>query len=210
MEAEKKNGGEIGSREKRTVHYVNREGNSQKAESIQLDATNKNKVNLAEMILNATNRQIEDKKSIESKATGYLAFAALILTMISDSFPGVIGETKDNCPLFSSFTFVLFILTFIAGVGLIIICALILSPKEISYFTPESLLDLYQKTAAKGMHDKIDASLIQGNEKSITTNTATLKRMDLLNQVASIFLMILIIIFVIDVILYFVFLGVQK
>lgn len=194
---------------KREIQVIDRSDDFDRTETFQKKVADKNKINLAELILNATNRQIEDKKTVEAKATGYLAFAALILAIIAQLFPDVINTAKENnCLLFGSLTFVLFILTFVAGIGLIIICASILLPKEISYFPPDSLMDLYQKTVGKGKYDEIDDFLIQGSEEIASVNTVTLKKMDTLNMVASVFLLILIGIFIMDIILYFVFLGI--
>lgn len=69
-------------------------------------------------------------------------------------------------------------------------------------------MDLYQKTVGKGKYDEIDDFLIQGSEEIASVNTVTLKKMDTLNMVASVFLLILIGIFIMDIILYFVFLGI--
>lgn len=90
----------------REIQVIDRSDDFDRTETFQKKVADKNKINLAELILNATNRQIEDKKTVEAKATGYLAFAALILAIIAQLFPDVINTAKENnCLLFTVWKF---------------------------------------------------------------------------------------------------------
>lgn len=208
MEEEKKeNRGGLESKVKVTFVDKGEVSDGEEIPQKEMHSTSENKINLPEMILNATDRQLGDKVSIESKAVGYLAFVALMMAIVSELFPNVINVTKKDCPLFCNLSFVLFVLTFVAGIALIITCALVLFPRRISYFQPEVLMELYKDSVGNELCNKIDEILIKGNEKSIPVNVDALKKMRVLNRIASVLLILLVSIFAIDIVVYFVFLG---
>lgn len=171
----------------------------------------KDEINILEWILNSSENLINERRSVEAKATGYLAFVALVLAIIIDFFSKLFDKSIDICSLFKSLSFISFSLTIICGVILMIICAVILIPKELCLFKPEKLSAFYEEIqAGKFPDEEISKSIFKENKKTIETNRKILDKVDNLNLLASIFLRVLMFLFVIDVFIFLVFMGVVK
>lgn len=171
----------------------------------------RNEINILEWVLKSSENLINERRSVEAKATGYLAFVALILAMVIDFFSKLFDKSIDICSLFKSLSFISFSLTIICGVILMIICAVILIPKELCLFKPEKLSAFYEEIqAGKFPDEEISKSIFKENKKTIETNRKILDKVDNLNLLASIFLRVLMFLFVIDVFIFLVFMGVVK
>lgn len=171
----------------------------------------KDEINILEWVLKSSENLISERRSVEAKATGYLAFVALILAMIIDFFSKLFDKSIEICNLFKSLSFISFSLTIICGVILMIICAVILIPKELCLFKPEKLSAFYEKIqAGKFPDEEISKSIFKENKKIIETNRRILDKVDKLNLLASIFLRILMFLFVMDVFIFLVFMGAVK
>ncbi len=171
----------------------------------------KDEINILEWVLKSSENLINERRSVEAKATGYLAFVALVLAMIIDFFSKVFDKSIEICSLFKSVSFIVFSITIICGVILMIICAVILIPKELCLFEPEKLSAFYEEIQTKEFSDeKISESIFEENKKTMETNRRILDKVDNLNLLASIFLRVLMFLFVIDVFIFLVFMGAVK
>lgn len=171
----------------------------------------RNEINILEWVLKSSENLINERRSVEAKATGYLAFVALILAMVIDFFSKVFDKSIEICSLFKSLSFIVFSLTIICGVILMIVCAVILIPKKLCLFKPEKLSVFYEEIQAKEISDKeILESIFEENKKTIEVNNKILDKMDNLNLLASIFLRVLMFLFVIDIFIFLVFMGAIK
>lgn len=166
-----------------------------------------NKISLEELILKQLDWSLEMKSRLEAKAVGYLAFITLILTILSDFLKDV--YPSNICSLFKWTCIGFFIATFIVGLILLVLCAKMLLPKNIEYFSCKKLMDLHYETKNSDNSDN-DDYILSENEKFIEKNEKTIARLDSYNKSIAFGLIYMIIGFIISSILFFVFIGGEK
>ncbi|MBR1404248.1 MAG: hypothetical protein IJ558_08705 [Treponema sp.] len=147
-------------------------------------------INLEEFMLRQLDLSLEMKSRLETKATGYLAVVALILGLVFQIITSDVSSTE--CLLFFFCK-----ATVAVGTIIVIICAVMLFPRRIGYFSSKWLSDIYadKNSQKKSAREK---RILTENQRHIDTNGDSIRIQGILNIVVSIFMFIMLVLFVID------------
>lgn len=91
-----------------------------------------NKINLEEFMLRQLDLSLNMKSSMETKAVGYLTVDTLILGILFSFLTEI--YSKNICALFKKTCLEFFGVSFVIGLFVLVLCAIILFPKRIEYF----------------------------------------------------------------------------
>lgn len=138
-------------------------------------------INLSELIIHKIDESKEQKSSLEAKAGVYLTVVSLLLTLVSTSSTSYL---KFRC-----------ILMFF-GFAILILCAAIFFPKDVSFFKIDMLWKMYINEVNYDDETIVEAAkmIVEGNEKSLSI-------MDFFNKLVSKLLML----FIVCVVVFFAF-----
>ena len=141
------------------------------------------KISVGDLIIKKIDETREQKNSLETKAFGYLTVVSLLLTLLFNN--------NDS-------HFCLYVELLFFGFVILVLCAAIFFPKDISFFKLDILWKMY-----KDEYEYDEKMIVEAAKIIVENNEKTLRVMNKLNWIVSRLLMLFIVFVIVFFIHYF-------